>query len=116
MTDERKRRIGRNEALFRQINEEVDTLNRSLASLTDETMHIVCECGRIECQERLVVPLPAYERVRSDPRWFLVLPGHELPSTETVVEEGRGYLVVQKHEGDPAEIAEATDPRRGLDR
>ena len=109
--DERKRRIGENETLFRAINEEVDGLNRSLAALTDETIHIVCECGSLECQERLVVPLAAYERVRSDPALFFVIPGHEIPSTEDVVEETQRYFVVKKQEGGPEELAEATDPR-----
>ena len=109
--DERKRRIGENEALFRKINEEVDELNRNLAQLTDETIHIVCECGNIECAERIVVPLDAYERVRSESELFFVVPGHELPSTEDVVEETPRYNVVRKHDGDPAAIARATDPR-----
>jgi hypothetical protein len=109
--DERKRRIGRNEALFRTINEEVDALNKSLAALTDETLHIVCECGDLACEQRVVVPLDDYERVRGDATLFFVVPGHELPSTESVVEEHRGFNVVRKDEGEAAAIAKATDPR-----
>ena len=109
--DERIRKIGENEALFRSINEQVDELNRSLAQLTDETIHIVCECGSIECQDRLVVPLAAYEHTRADATLFFVVPGHEIPSAEDVVEETQRFFVVQKHEGGPAELAEATDPR-----
>lgn len=109
--DEQTRKIGENEALFRSINEQVDELNRSLAKLTDETIHIVCECGSIACQDRLVVPLTAYERIRADATLFFVVPGHEIPSAEDVVEETSGYFVVQKHRGGPAELAEAMDPR-----
>jgi hypothetical protein len=109
--DERTRRIGENEALFRSVNEQVDELNRSLAQLTDETIHIVCECGNIDCQDRLVVPLPVYERTRADATLFFIVPGHEIPSAEDVVEETPRYFVVQKHDGGPAQLAEATDPR-----
>jgi hypothetical protein len=109
--DERARRIGRNEALFRQINEEVEDLNRSLAELTDETIHIVCECGNLQCQERLVVPMSDYERVRDSPERFFVVPGHEIPDTEDVVESHAPYNVVAKHAGGPERLAEATDPR-----
>lgn len=109
--EERKRRIGLNEAVFRQINEEVDAVNRSLAELTDEKLHIVCECGDLGCELRIVVPLADYERVRSDPTLFFVAPGHELPSTEEVVEERERFYVVRKDKGDPADIARATDPR-----
>lgn len=109
--DERARRVGRNEALFRQINEEVESLNRGLAGLTDNTIHIVCECGDLVCQQRLVVPLEDYERIRSDATLFFILPGHEIPSVESVVEEGDGYAVVRKDAGEAANLAEATDPR-----
>src|SRR4051812_22664068 len=100
--DERTRRIGENEALFRSVNEQVDELNRSLAQLTDETIHIVCECGNIDCQDRLVVPLPVYERTRADATLFFIVPGHEIPSAEDVVEETPRYFIVQKHDGGPA--------------
>jgi hypothetical protein len=109
--DERTRRIGRNEALFRQINEQVEGLNRSLAELTDETFHIVCECGDLKCQERMVVPLTRYEEVRGDSALFLVLPGHEIPSTETVIETSRRYNIVRKDPGAAQQIASLTDPR-----
>jgi hypothetical protein len=109
--DERTRRVGNNEALFRQVNEEVEGLNRGLAEMTDETFHIVCECGDLTCQERLVVPIAEYESIRKDPALFLILPGHEKPFAEYVVRETGAYTVVRKHEGDPERLARATDPR-----
>jgi hypothetical protein len=108
---ERAERIGRNEALFREVNEQVDDLNRSLSSLGDETMHIVCECGDLGCVDGLVVPLRVYERVRADASIFFVQPGHELPDVEEVVEEHAGYHVVRKHPGQPERIAVESDPR-----
>ena len=43
-------------------------------------------------------------------RWFFVLPGHELPDVENVLESNQGYVVVEKrsHAG---RTAVATDPR-----
>jgi hypothetical protein len=110
--DERARRVGSNEALFRQVNEEIEGLNRGLAEITDETFHIVCECGDLTCQERLVVPISEYEAVREDSTLFLVLPGHEKPFAEDVVRAAAAFKVVRKHEGGPARLARATDPRR----
>jgi hypothetical protein len=110
--EERTRRIGQNEALFRQVNEELEGLNRGLAEITDETIHIVCECGDLNCQKRLVVPVRDYEAIRADSALFFVLPGHEMPSAEDVVTAGRVYNVVRKRPGGPEEIARATDPRR----
>jgi hypothetical protein len=110
--DERVKRIGKNEALFRRVNDEVEGLERQLAELTDETFHIVCECGDLDCHQRIVVPLPEYERVRADSALFLVVPGHDLPRAETVVETTASYVVVRKRPGGPEELAQATDPRR----
>lgn len=109
--DERARRVGRNEALFRQINEEVEAINRGLAELTDNTIHIVCECGDLTCQQRIVVPISEYERIRSEPTWFFVVPGHQISNVETVVEEHEGFVVVEKDAGEAANLAKATDPR-----
>jgi hypothetical protein len=38
--------------------------------------------------------------------------GHVDPEVEMVVEERAHYLVVRKREGDAADVARATDPRR----
>lgn len=107
--DERERRIGENEALFRSVNERVRELNEAFATLT-ETMSIVCECGQAACMERLDVPGDTYAAVRADPHRFLVVPGHEIPDVETVVERGERWFVLEKREGGPSELAEETDP------
>ena len=44
-------------------------------------------------------------------RLFIVCPGHEAPKVETVDVVNPRYLIVRKREGEPAAIAEATDPR-----
>jgi hypothetical protein len=108
--EERERRIGENEALFRQINDKVESLNRSLAALSTR-MAVVCECGRQECLERIDLGIEEYEHVRLDPTCFIVKPGHVFPDVEDVVEEHDGYWIVRKHEGGPAQLARATDPR-----
>lgn len=42
--DEQKRRIGVNEAVFREANERIEDLNEAFATVTDELV-LVCECG-----------------------------------------------------------------------
>ncbi len=108
---EREARVGRNEALFREVNEQVGDLNRTMPHAGEQEMHIVCECGELTCVDGLVVPLATYERVRSDPACFLVRPGHVVPDVEEVVEEQPGYDVVRKRPGTPERIATETDPR-----
>ena len=110
MSDERARRVGLNEAIFRQVNEQIRDLNRDFA--TDEgTMTVICECGNADCTERLELPAQEYERVRSDARHYVIAKGHEIPSVETVVEQTDGYDIVQKDEGAAAELSKELDPR-----
>lgn len=110
MTDERARRLGLNEALFRELNEQLERLAGDM--LPPETpLDIVCECANADCAARLRVSREAYERVRSDSALFFAAEGHGVPDLEDVVERAAAYTVVRKHEGVPAEIAEATDPR-----
>jgi hypothetical protein len=109
--DERERRIGENEALFRDINDKVEGLNRSLAVVSTR-MVVVCECGLQECLERIDLSIEEYERVRADSTHFVIVPGHELPDVEDVIERSDRYYVVRKHEGDPARLARATDTHR----
>lgn len=112
MTDSHEAEAGMTEALFREVNERIEDLNRGMAELSDGKMHAVCECGDPECARQLSVPVGEYEQARGDPTQFIVIPGHEMPTIETVVSRGDGYLVVRKQGGVAEAIAEATDPRR----
>ena len=107
---ERERRLGLNEAVFRQVNERIEGLNQAFGAIT-ETMQVICECGDASCVEQITIGLPDYEELRSDPRRFAVVPGHEDERVERVVERRDGYYVVEKDEGEPAEVAERTDAR-----
>jgi hypothetical protein len=101
-------RAARNEALFREVNEQV----RALASRgpdTAATATFICECSDADCTERLTLEVSVYEAVRGRPRRFLVRPGHEGPFEE-VVDRGDGYVVVEK-QGTAGRIASETDPR-----
>ena len=54
-----------------------------------------------------------YEEIRANPRRFVVLPGHEFPDVETLVESRDGYVIVEKLD-QAAEVArlEALGARR----
>lgn len=108
---DRARRLAHNEALFREVNEQIESLNRGLAEISDHQMHIVCECSDLRCSEQLVVSIPDYERVRTDAELFFVVPSHERREVERVVEEANGFNVVRKVDAEAAQIARETDPR-----
>ena len=102
--DERSRRIGENEALYRSVNDKIESLNQTFGVVA-ESMAVVCECGVLECSEQIELDIPTYERVREDPTHFVVLPGHELPDVETVIERHDSFNIVRKVPGGPAELA-----------
>ena len=108
--NERTRRIGENEAIFRSVNEEVQALNATFSTATN-TMRIVCECGTRSCTEQIEIAPEEYARVRQDTTLFLTKPGHDFPETEQVTEKAERYWIVRKDPGIPALIAKATDPR-----
>jgi hypothetical protein len=107
--DDRAARISMNEAVFRELNEQIERL----APESARELKLVCECGDPDCHRRLRMSVSGYEALRSDPRLFAVVPGHQLPDVETVVESGSDYVIVRKHDGTPASIARRTDPRHG---
>jgi hypothetical protein len=110
VSDERARRVGLNEAIFREVNEQIRGLNQNFGT-EQGTMSVVCECGNADCTDRLEVPVPEYERIRSDARLYVIGKGHEFEDVEQVVEETAAYDVVQKREGAPAELARDLNPR-----
>jgi hypothetical protein len=102
-------RAARNEALFREVNEQVRSISASQPSTPAEKFLIICECSDDRCTERVSLPLGVYESVRANPRRFVVVAGHD-NDFERVVERSDGYAVVEK-EGDAGRVAEQTDPR-----
>jgi hypothetical protein len=106
--DERVRRIGENEAIFRALNERLRELGESF-SLVAEHAEFVCECGDVGCTERIPLTLEVYEAVRADARRFVIVPGHEIADVERVLERHEHYAVIEKLPGMPTQIAKQTD-------
>lgn len=109
-SNERTARVGRNEALFRQVNDRIEDIKDGITGLTG-VFDIVCECGNLSCAEQITLTPQAYERARSSPTRFIVKPGHEAEDLEVVVDGGADYHVVEKTPADARQIAEQTNPR-----
>jgi hypothetical protein len=110
--DKRQERVGRNEALFRTVNEKLKGLNGAFSEVArDGDFAVVCECGDATCVEQLRIPSAEYGRIRGDRTLFVIAPGHEDVTAEAVVEEdGAAYVVVRKHPGGPADLAAEHPP------
>jgi hypothetical protein len=86
-------RQARNEAIFREVNEQIARLGEG----ADGEIEILCECG-VEggCGERLRLPFAVYEQVRSQDDRFVVMPGHETPDLEYAIDWTDDYVIVDK--------------------
>lgn len=103
MDDRRKRRMAQNEALSRRINDRIEFQRPRNGESADS---FICECVRVDCGGILDLAIGEYTRVRPHPRRFVVLPGHEEPAVESIVEIHPGYVVVEKR-GEAGRLAEA---------
>ncbi len=100
----------RNEALFREVNERIEDVGTALAP-DDAPMEFLCECDDPDCVEKVSATRPEYEAIRAVATHFVVVPGHEDPSVEHVVQRTDRFLVVEK-EGEAAHEAQEDDPRK----
>lgn len=84
-----------NEVLFREMNEQVQRRASAVRGDT-EPFVIMCECGNIECTERLGLQPEEFESVRQDPARFIVVPGHAIVDIEEVVGSNERFEIVLK--------------------
>jgi hypothetical protein len=98
----------RNQVLFREVNEHIAELSNDGREMSVSLF--ICECSSEACAESLEITAAEYERVRRHGARFVVLPGHQLPDLERVVEGSSRFLIVEKL-GAAAAIARASDPR-----
>ena len=102
----REERLGKNEVVLRDIN---DRIREGTTPSPDERAIFLCECGRDDCEETVAMTAHDYEVVRSDPRRFFLVPGHEIEEVERVVEERERYSIAEKF-GAAGDIAAENDP------
>jgi hypothetical protein len=107
--DERNR--ARNQALIRELNEQVSAFAAN--GTTGDDVLVICECTEVGCSAPVSLAPAEYERIRRSATHFIVKPGHSLPDGERVVEETAAYAIVEKL-GEGADIAARLDPRRLL--
>jgi hypothetical protein len=100
--------VGQRQALYREVNERIGDLAEHLD--LGEAIPLLCECGNGGCDERLELTRAEYERLRRYPTRFAVLPGHQIPGVERVIEEHERFFVVEKL-GEAAAVASGLDPR-----
>ena len=94
----RTERQAANEAVYRETNERRAAVDKQAAwAESGELFEFVCECGADGgCEGRIEMTLDDYDAVRQQDDRFAVVPGHESPEIEAVVERHERYVVVDK--------------------
>jgi hypothetical protein len=108
--DERARKLALNEAFFRDVNERINEQAEVWGHGAPVAVEYLCECSNSNCTFKIELKPEEYEHVRSNGEWFAIVPDHELPEIEDVVERHDGYSIVSKR-GDTGAFVALLDPR-----
>lgn len=102
----RDERIAKNEAVLRAANRELEQADKEVGG--DGVLDVLCECGQEGCSGVISMAIAEYDSLHAQDDRFVVVPGHENPEIETVVDRRESYLVVDKF-GEAEEIAEKSE-------
>jgi hypothetical protein len=95
MEDDRVRRLAANEALARQVNEQVEQLGQRWND-PGEPLEILCECSLADCTLRLKVSMADYHAVRENDTRFMLVDDHVVEEIERRVGTVGEATVVEK--------------------
>jgi hypothetical protein len=107
-------RVAHNQSVFREANEGIETSAEEIG-VDARRLPFICECPDRHCTSLTRLSLLDYDRVRSNGRWFLVVPGHETcvvdgEDVARVYEQTADFSIMAKI-GRAGEVAEDLDPR-----
>jgi hypothetical protein len=89
-------RAERNEEAFKRYNERRAAAEEAGDVPSDERVPFACECDDPSCGRAIEITISEYERAVAAVDRFVVIPGHEDPEVEVVVERRERYLIVSK--------------------
>lgn len=103
------RRLAENELAFRQPNEKtIQGMERlqelakeddqlSVLPISDMELQFYCECSDENCRQRIKLGIEDYRVIHEHRSRFLVVPGHDIPEVEKVIESKPDYAIVEKY-------------------
>jgi hypothetical protein len=87
-------RLVRNQLVFREVNDRIREVTEGFG--VADPIDFICECSREDCTETVSLAVEEYEGVRSSPTLFVIVPGHETPEVEQVVDANERFMLVEK--------------------
>jgi hypothetical protein len=101
----RQVRLGKNQALFRAVNEQIEHIAEE--QTTAGPLSFLCECANPRCGAYIELAHGEYEAIRQNPTRFFVRTDHVFPEVETIVD----YVTIALPGGD---VTIAWDTRQAL--
>jgi hypothetical protein len=99
-TSPRARRLRANEELMEELNRRIERMLGDIREEDDEErdapIAFLCECSNLDCRERINLEPSRFDRIHQDPEQFILVPGHEMPEVERIVDQFGDHLVVRK--------------------
>lgn len=94
----RAHKVAANQSRFRRANERLERAALSHRFEEADRLPFLCECADPGCFEAVMLSIAEYRQVRSHPRRFLLVAGHEEAEAghEHIVEAENGYAIVEK--------------------
>ena len=114
-----------NEAIFRDSNQKIAKGFSELKGMAQEEGHLdwvldmdqpvdfYCECSDENCRKRITQKPSDYLNIRKNSSQFILLPGHNIPEIERVVESADNYIVVEKYKTPPRNYGKLNRTERG---
>lgn len=98
MDDPAAEKIARNNAVFRNANEQIESAAAGHGLDDGRIVPFICECSDERCTQVIRLTLEEYRHVRSNRRWFAHAPGHEetVPGAVRPLEVKEGFVLVEK--------------------
>jgi len=87
-------RAARNEEIFRTVNDRIDQSAQQQEVESPLPFH--CECDDAGCFGKIDIRPSQYERIVAHRYRFVLIPGHEDPRVERIVERHDAYVVAEK--------------------
>ena len=100
-TSPRARRMRQNEELMEELNRRMERMLEEIREDEEETdadapIAFLCECSHVDCRERVHLEPSVFDRIHKDPDVFILVPGHEIPDVERIVDQMGDFLIVRK--------------------
>jgi len=98
-----ERRLVENEVIFRDANQTAQQFIEQVEGPhSAKKAGFYCECSNLDCRERIELTAEEYKRLHQNKRHFVVVPGHEMPQVEKVIQQETTYSLIEKFVEPPA--------------